>query len=270
MRARAQAGELLRVIDERGTLTVEEAENRLGTKVTPSLLDAVRHEAVVFQRKRVVAESPARRRHVLLASSGMRADALVSDALLVSLLRQARTDKTHLHSRAQLRDLFTGDKRSAEAGAFDASLERRLRTGTWPRAVAAVEGRGTTWLMLTEDLHTAPAADPRPPPSSPTVSSQRTEGSRQRSFADEFEAAFRTIDRELGGVNQVPLRDLRERLDGWDRETFDRELRTLRQADRYVLQTHEGRHGSFDPSLAAAGLDEGGRRFVYVARRIDG
>ena len=89
----------------------------------------------------------------------------------------------------------------------------------------------------------------------------------QSTFADRFDAAF---DRLRGrcGLNLVPLARLRATLPDVDRATFDRELWALRFADRFVLHTHDGRHGRPSEADQAAAIVEGERVFVYVARRV--
>lgn len=85
-------------------------------------------------------------------------------------------------------------------------------------------------------------------------------------FAEAFDAAFDRI-RGPRGLNLVALADLRAALPAWDRVLFDRELYELRRANRYVLHSHDGRHGRVTDAQHAARIEEDGRTFIYVARR---
>jgi hypothetical protein len=87
---------------------------------------------------------------------------------------------------------------------------------------------------------------------------------RRSRFAPAFESAFAALS---PGRLLVKLSDLRAALPEFDRASFDRGLDELRDADRYVLHTFDGRHGAITAADEAAAIREGGRTFVYVVRR---
>ena len=111
------------------------------------------------------------------------------------------------------------------------------------------------WVELDSARQVAPTLPPEPEP--PGADTPLT-------FSDAFDAAFDRL-RGARGLN------LRAALPAWnrdmfDRDAFDRELYELRRAGRYVLHTHDGRHGpATNEQLDAAVIED--RTFVYVARR---
>jgi hypothetical protein len=64
-------------------------------------------------------------------------------------------------------------------------------------------------------------------------------------------------------LNLVPLAAVRARLGA----AYGLALTAARVSGRYVLHTHDGRHGPATAENLTAVLVEDGRRFVYVARR---
>src|SRR5262249_36080842 len=87
-------------------------------------------------------------------------------------------------------------------------------------------------------------------------------------FAAAFEEAFARLDRERGSNNFVSLVDLRRDLPV-DRDTFDGELRRLREAGRFTLSAAEGRHG-LSPEEQDAAIREEGTLLLFVARKDPG
>jgi hypothetical protein len=171
--------------------------------------------------------------------------ALQSDEVLLGLLRRlARTGRTRAHTVTELTDAVAARDRPA----LRAALKDRVRDRRWPEGVGAVAGRRSVLVFLLEDVIGAPS------------------GGTPASFAEAFDEAFDRL-RSDRGLNLVALSSLRAALGGYPRAAFDRELTELRRANRVVLHTFDGRHGKLRPEEEAAAIDEGGRRFVYAARR---
>lgn len=106
---------------------------------------------------------------------------------------------------------------------------------------------------------------------SPEVPAAAPDRGADRSFAHhDFEDRFGRVYAEMArraGSNLVTLASLRNAFPEYNRAAFDRELRKLREADQYVLQTFDGRHGGMTAEETRAGIREGGRSFVFVAAR---
>ena len=187
---------------------------------------------------------------VWVGRRGGEREVLASDELLVSLLhiRDSQTS-ARAHPAAKLRALLPARQRAA----FAAGLAARSAENRWPSGVGAIRGERDTLIFLLEHVQNAAAptgAHEAPP----------------EEFAAKFERAFSTLHDPLQS-NLVALAPLRDRLDTFDREQFDRGLRKLREQGRYVMQTFDGRHGDLTPELEQAAIHENGRTFVYVVRR---
>ncbi|MFA5186361.1 MAG: hypothetical protein WC551_07800 [Patescibacteria group bacterium] len=85
-------------------------------------------------------------------------------------------------------------------------------------------------------------------------------------FAVDFEVEF-SHKATCYGLNLVSLASLREALPEYTRSEFDAGLDSLRDADLYMLQAFEGRHGQLSAEDRDGGIREVGRLFVYVCRR---
>jgi hypothetical protein len=142
---------------------------------------------------------------------------------------------------------------------FDASLDQCLGADTLPAGIGALRVKQVWHLFFLRDVQGATAAPaPAPPPMAPAPVD----------FATAFEEAFARRDRERGSNNFVSLVDLRRDLP-LDRDTFDRELRRLRQAGRFTLSAAEGRHG-LSPEEQDAAIPEEGTLMLFVARKAPG
>lgn len=122
-------------------------------------------------------------------------------------------------------------------------------------------------LLTGEATPAVVQAQPPDRPVSPEPSKTKavpTFVSEEQDFESEFAAAFTRLRGK--GLNLVPLAALREALGGWSAADFNVELYELRRQRKYVLHTHDGRHGRVTPEQAAAAIVEDGRQFVYVAR----
>lgn len=89
----------------------------------------------------------------------------------------------------------------------------------------------------------------------------------QRDFATDFDAAFDKLRRGRE-FNQIELSLLRKEMPHLSREEFDAGLHALRRADRYELGTSDGRHRQLTPEEIAGGIEERGRQYIYVSRRM--
>ncbi len=85
-------------------------------------------------------------------------------------------------------------------------------------------------------------------------------------FAARFERAYQRL-REERGANRVKLSQLRQSLADFPSDHFDRELRKLREQQRYELQGFDGMQGELSDADRRAAITETGHTFVYVARR---
>lgn len=104
----------------------------------------------------------------------------------------------------------------------------------------------------------------------------RAENVADRQFHAEFSAAFRKLDRENRGVNYVALTDLRKALPHYNQEQFNAGLRKLRVADKFTLDTEDGRRLSTNNDMYrhsaaedAAAIREGGTIYRRVSYRDD-
>lgn len=86
-------------------------------------------------------------------------------------------------------------------------------------------------------------------------------------FATDFDAAFDKL-RRTREFNQIELSELRKEMRHLSREEFDAGLHALRRADRYELGTSDGRHRQLTPEEIAGGIEERGRQYIYVSRRM--
>lgn len=86
-------------------------------------------------------------------------------------------------------------------------------------------------------------------------------------FETEFNDAFDALDIRAGRNNYVLLYDLRQALPGYGRSAFDAELRKLRVAKQFSLDSADGRHVHLSDEQLAGGIQEAGSNLVYVARR---
>jgi hypothetical protein len=226
------------------------------------------------------AKAAPREVHVLLAED-IEATA-GDDRILEAQLRAARTPR---EPAADATRLVKGLAKPLHA-AFKAALAARIEARRLPPGLGALPGKKPL-LFLVEDAILIPRAEtPAPhgaraaaaparhapteaaasPPEPELVPGPKPEPD---GFAARFDAAFTALDRAAGGTNYVPLRALREALPDVPRAAFDGALADLRRARRYAVDPSEGRHHQLGEADRAAGITEGGRLLVYVARRDD-
>lgn len=191
------------------------------------------------------------------------AAALASDDVLIGILhRLARGRKARAHTLAELVQAVPTHQKAA----IRAALTARVKERRWPPGVGAISATRSTLVFLLADVAgpgITPASAPAAPAPAPAPAPMPV---RAPPFDEAFDSAFERIQGPRG-LNLVSLAALRQALPAWDRDGFDRELRRLRAADRVVLHTFDGRHGKLDDAEVAGAITEGGRRFVYAARR---
>jgi hypothetical protein len=191
-------------------------------------------------------------------------DHLASSPLLLEfLLRQARKAATQAFTVSKLK---AGAARKVQKP-FQEAVNRQTGEGTLPPTAAWISIQGRKQLFLLSDLHTGggkPVPATPPPTAAPAPINQAAPAPAAVDFGAAFDEAFSQLDRDSGGYNFVNLIALRQALPV-ARETFDRELRQLRQAGRYTLSAAEGR-GGISPEERAAGISEEGSLLLFVSR----
>lgn len=243
---------LLSALAEVGPSTASALCTRAQVKLTPALVRRLAEHAPVFCAQ---VRSSAAAALVFVGLPGKAEQALQSDDLLLSLLALpvAQGGRTRAHTRAQLRDMLP---RAYRAG-FAAALDRRLVEQRWPAGVGTIVSRGQPLIFLFE--HAQGHAAPRP--------ASATLDGAVPPFDQVFGAAFERL-RAGSRSNLVPLSALRMAMPHYEDAAFNRALRQLREAHPdYVLQSFDGRHGELSAAMSAAAIHEGGRTYIYVARR---
>lgn len=244
--AAARAAAVDQLLAKLGTRwkTLGELSAEAGVPLTGPIAGALAKKAAILARNaRTLRRAELEAVHVA-AREAVEA-ALHSDEVLVGLLRRrAITGKARAHTTAELANAVA----SRDQPGFRAALKARVEARRWPEGVGAVATARSLVVFLLEDVARGSSA--------PSAAS----------FARAFDAAFEQLRRERG-LNLVELSALRTALGDYPREAFDRELYELRRANQFVLHTFDGRHGKLRPEELAAAIEEGGRRFVYAARR---
>jgi hypothetical protein len=212
----------------------------------------------------------------IVSSGDAQLVAIQSDDLLVSLLQRKRgANVTRAHSVAELKVLL---RTKSHQDAFAQATEERLRDGELPAGVGAIRRKQSVLLFLVEDAigplsHLGSMAAPARYVAGAAHGGHRTsiaEPPAAPAHAPDFDRAFETAFDHLARANRlnlVKLSALRAALPWADSAEFNQRLDVLRDQDRYVLQTFDGRHGQLTPEDEAAAIVEAGRRFVYVARK---
>lgn len=194
------------------------------------------------------------------------AEALADDDVLVALLhRLAHTRKARAHTFTELIEAVPTHQKVP----FRSALNARNKDRRWPPGVGAIGAARNVLVFLLADvvgIDAVPPAAVPPAAEPPAKAAAPTPTAEPPAFERAFDVAFEAL-KGPRGLNLVSLSALRRALSAWDREGFDRELGALRTADRVVLHTFDGRHGKLDPEESAGAIVEGGRRFVYAARR---
>ncbi|WP_425615845.1 hypothetical protein NA78x_005777 [Anatilimnocola sp. NA78] len=109
-----------------------------------------------------------------------------------------------------------------------------------------------------------PSATTTPPPvasATVTAPSKPAEG-----FASLFDAAFRRVDSRSGGRNFAKVLELRRELPQFSRSEFDSELRLLRAARQFAMESAQGGGTQLSDEERQAGIQEGSSLLVYVSR----
>lgn len=250
-----ETSRLLEALERHGAAPIQRIFDEVGLKITPATVRKLAQRAPVFlsDLKRPKAEVLAL---ALASKPGRESSVVASDEQLVSLLQiRAANTKTRAHTPAKLRDMLP----AAHRASFADALQKRVAGERWPRGVGALRAERTLLVFLTEHIQTHTL--------SPSAAPAATVAAREDPFEVVFERAFSELH-DPRRSNLVELAQLRTRLSGYDRGQFDSGLRRLRESARYVLQTFDGRHGELSAELEQAAIQEGGRTFVYVARRV--
>jgi hypothetical protein len=265
-------------------LRVLEAQRRLGPASYPltvqrlgQLTDPQASTALV---KKVAAKRNLQKLVVLVRSKALDAPiALAADLELLAgspltlefLLRSTRTASTQAFSVADLKRKAA--KRVQKA--FQDAVHRHIEQDTLSPAVGWISIRGSKKLFLLADLHRGRSPDKETGRQGDKETKREEAASVSLSpclhvslsdFAVAFDEAFQRLDRQAGRHNFVSLVELRRALTV-PRETFDAELRQLRQAGRYSLSAAEGRHG-ISSEERDAGINEEGSLLLFVSRNL--
>lgn len=219
-------------------------------------------------KKAAATSSAARSEPIALLAFFAEDEALAVDALLKPLLLAARTSECNLIAPGELGKGL--EKGLLEKG-FKAAIEKRAAAGPqldgpWPDGIGTLLRDGECWLFLLDDVTprirmTARAVSASPAsPTSPLLPSSP-------GFAARFEEAFARLDRAAGNANYVLLSDLRRALADVERKAFDDGLNALRRAERFTLDSADGRHQRLPQDALDAGMREGSNLLVYAARR---
>lgn len=199
------------------------------------------------------------------------------------LVRLTRTDKKRLIAR---KDLL---KKAATAvrPLVQAYLDEQLAAGGPLGGVAAVRDGKELKFFLFEDLEPTAvrwrvtaggamiaggamtAGESGPAVTGATAGPAASDAMGDlANFAAQLAAAFKRLDAESGGHNQVGLRQLRAALPTWGRAAFDARLLSLRQAGEYTLSGMQNR-GGVSVEDQEAGIREGGVLRIYLSRLGD-
>jgi len=206
-----------------------------------------------------------------------------SPALLRHVFDRMRSGRTDIFTPNQLAEQLP----SFLIPSFKSSLSRWMEPAAAPPGLFVVRYRGRSYLHLRAEAaqaasgrheHLEPAPGPEPteraaplerphplPPSADGTTARKAPTAAD--FAELFEREFDRLDRASGSNNYVLVHDLRLALPQVDRSEFDACLRELRLARRFTMDSSDGRHVRLTPEQLEAGMREGGRLLVYVARR---
>lgn len=189
-------------------------------------------------------------------------DLEVLGQVLGAALRWAENKASSAFSASELEREVSG-----RAGAeLRRALEDTFAKESLPAGFGAVK-RNRTWLFVRVDHFVRGASLGQGRAPGPDATGPAPSGSAV-GFGAAFDAAFDELDAMHRGLNFVKLKDLRDALSAWDRETFDAELRRLRVEQRYDLVPNEGTHMRLTEEERAAGIVEAGSRLV-ICRRVD-
>lgn len=143
----AERERVLSVIAQRVPSTVADVEGATGVKLMPKILRSLSDNIAILATHPCV-ERPDKRAHICLTPKECWKEGVRSDALLVSLLKIKRADKTHLFSRAELQKALP----RSYGGVFKAEFDLRQRERRWPVGVAALAKAGKLYVFAVEDM----------------------------------------------------------------------------------------------------------------------
>jgi len=296
-----QLGAALAALIER-PLTVDEVVNRMielataarGTHRYPiaavdlaTSLASVTNKTVLsqankhlyFQQHMVACRPPGAKayNHYLLVEDVQAADeALIFMALESAIAASAKPSgrtaakPSHAFSAAKLATALFSDKSAREQ--FTHGLVERADRGELGSEIASLLVAGEQFYFRLQDLTNRPAFSPTTPSAAkphpvttPVPAAART--ARVVDFASAFDAAFQQLDQQHGRRNYLQVLDLRTALPQFDRGTFDAELRQLRLAGRYTMDSAHGGYTQLTDAQRAAGIQEGSSLMIYVSRK---
>lgn len=178
------------------------------------------------------------------------------------------TDKEHAVGLPQLTKTLGNGLNKTHKDALKKELAERLeqswRHGQLPAGLGAIRVKSGPLLFRLSDVRPAPSASATPTPSPVAMPSAHGQA-KLMEFPHRFEQAFARLDAEKR-ANLVSLHDLRTALSEYPRETFDAALKLLRKPPQFRLTGVQGGPGT-TPEMIAAGIQESGDLFLFVARR---
>jgi hypothetical protein len=248
-----QVAQIKMILADGRVRTLRELFAGLGADVSKAAVGELPKGTIVFGKPGGKATVKAIAAMVVAAEEHLPKVAASDEVLLARL--EGKTGVRRAHTMATITEPLPDKPKKALADA----LVRRLETERWPPGVGALRtGARQGVIFLLKDVQGLTQGPARP--------AAATEKPRPN-FRSAFESAF---DALAPGRLLVKLSDLRAALPEFDRASFDRELNVLRDQDRFVLHTFDGRHGEISPGEEVAAIREGGRTFVYVARKDQG
>jgi antitoxin component of MazEF toxin-antitoxin module len=84
------------------------------------------------------------------------------------------------------------------------------------------------------------------------------------SFSSDFDKAYSALDTK--GRGMIPIHALRSALPHYTNEQFNKEVRKLREEGKLSADSSEGDTVAFTDAQRAAGITEGGTRFMYLSK----
>ncbi len=232
-----------------------------------------------FRQRMVACRPPGAKAcsHYVLAEDVQAADeALIFMALESAIAASEKpSGKTaakpsHAFSAAKLAAALFSDKSACEQ--FTHGLVERADRGELGSEMASLLVAGEQLYFRLQDLTNRPAFSPTTPSAAkphpvttPVPAAART--ARVVDFASAFDAAFQQLDQQHGRRNYLQVLDLRTALPQFDRGTFDAELRQLRLAGRYTMESAHGGYTQLTDAQRAAGIQEGSSLMIYVSRK---
>ena len=226
----------------------------------PWIIAAANRKASKTVQQRTLLSSP-------IASTERIDDLAQSDRLLQFVFEVAAADKSELHTAGELCRPITTSKDLLKN--FKKAFARRIESQDLPSGVGYLMRRGHAYFFAIDDIRTGSMQSRRPvvePTVETTPPGNSLAGYRQESFRDQFDTAFDVANGQSKGRNLVPLSLLRSAMAGYDKATFDAEIKKLCQQQVYALSGVEGNHAPIPQSLIDAAIWQRDRRLVYCSR----